>query len=37
MMLWGLGGRTQNTGADGAEERDRTYGHGQGVGIKRES
>lgn len=36
MMLWGLRGRTQNTGADGAKERDRTYGHGKGVGINPE-
>lgn len=37
MMQRGLGGRTQSTGADGAEERDRTYGHGKGIGINPES
>lgn len=32
MMLHGLGGRTQSTGADGAEERDRTYGMAKVLG-----
>lgn len=37
MMLCGLGSRTQSTGADGAEERDGTHGHGKGIGINPES
>lgn len=37
MMLWGLGGRTQNTSADGAEGRERTCGHDKGVRINPEN